>query len=353
MSAALRHAVALALLAAGAWGETVGDGIVRLENRRVVVEVAPALAGRIVSLRRPDGPNLLAFSPALLQAGLDALPKPAADGPFLPCNGHVVWVGPQREWWSRQDADPQRRDGRATWPPDPWLEYDAMRVVERDGSHVILLGSASPVTGLRLRLQLAIGEDGSVLQVIEAENATLRTVAWDLWPNTRVRGDARVYAPYEPGSRLRLEHTTSDPEQERQLTAAVSDGYLSFDIALPPERLASLHTGKAFLASARPRLFAAVGQDLLIVAASGGDAALVHPDHAAVEVFQCIGGDPARAVLELEFHGPYRTLAPGEAMRFAVAWGIASLPGSPGAEAIRAHEGEALRLGDLAAKAVR
>lgn len=353
MNATPLRAAPLALLVALAWGETVGDSVVRLENGQVVVEVVPALAGRIITMRRPDGPNLLAVVPTLLQTALEALPQATPDGPFLPGNGHVVWVGPQREWWTRQDLNLPRRDGRFSWPPDPWLEYGAMRVVESDRNHVVLLGSTSLVTGLRLRTQVRIDGDGAVVQTITAENASPRTVAWDLWPNTRVRGDGVVYAPYEPGSRLRLEHNSYDPLAEGQLPSAVSGGYFSFDTALPPDRTAIMHSGKVFLAAQRPRLFAVVGRELLIAATPAVEAGQIHPDHAPVEVFQCVGGDPARAVLELEFHGPYRTLAPGATMSFAVAWGIASLGEGSGAEAVRAHEAEATRLGELAASAIR
>jgi hypothetical protein len=347
-----RSICALLALCAVCAAETVGDGLVRLENAQVMVEVSPRLGGRITTLRRPDGPNLLAVLPELLRTQVDALPLPASDGGFLPGNGHVVWIGPQRGWWAHQDLNPARRDAQATWPPDPWLAYGTMQVVERGDDRVVLLGPASPITGLRLRLDLRIAADGTVVQAIEATNASQRAVSWDIWPNTRVRGEATVYAPYEAQTRLRIEHSTYDPQAEMALPAAVHDGYLSFDTHLPAERTALLNTGKAFLRSTRPRLFAALGQDLLIVAAASTDPAQVHPDHTPVEIFQCIGGAPIRTVLELEFHSAYRTLEPGAAMRFAVAWRIVPLD-SPGTAGVRQHEADAVRLGKSADAALR
>jgi hypothetical protein len=347
-----RNVCALLALCAVCAAETVGDGLIRLENARVVVELSPRLGGRITTLRRPNGPNLLAVLPELLRTRIDALPRPAPDGGFLPGNGHVVWIGPQRGWWANQDLNPARRDARATWPPDPWLAYGDMQVVEQGDDHVVLLGPTSPITGLRLRLALRMEADGSVVQAIEATNASPHTVSWDIWPNTRVRGEATVYAPYEAKTRLRIEHATYDPQAEMALPAALHDGYLSFDTNLPVERAGLLNTGKAFLTSTRPRLFAALGQDLLIVAAAATDPTQVHSDHTPVEIFQCIGGAPIRTVLELEFHSAYRTLEPGAAMRFAVAWRIVPLD-FPGTAAVRQHEADAVRLGESADAAFR
>ena len=46
----------------------------------------------------------------------------------------------------------------------------------------------------------------------------------------------------------------------------------------------------------------------------------VHPEHAAVEVYQSVGRAPDPGLLELEAHGPLRTLAPGETMQFLETW---------------------------------
>lgn len=348
----MRSAALLLAAVAACPAATVGDGLVRLENAAVAVEVSPALAGRIVSLKRPGGAEMLAFVQDLRRRDLATLPQAASDGAYLHSGGSVVWLGPQRAWWAGQDGNPARRDARATWPPDPWLEYAAMTVVERTADHVVLQGQASRVSGIALRTRIAIAGDGAVVQAIEAVNASARSVAWDIWPNTRARPDARVFAPFDAQTRLRLEHSTFDPAVERQLPTSVEDGYLSFETALAPAVAGRLHTGKAFIVQARPRLFAAVDGELLIMAGSAVDPAQVHPDHAPVEVFQCAGGDPVRALLELEFHAPYRTLEPGASMRTAVAWRVVPLAVAD-PSAVRGHEPDAARLGQLAAAAAR
>lgn len=342
----------LLLLGAACTAATVGDGLVRLENAQVVVEVLPRLGGRIITLRRPGGENVIASVPALLASAVETLPQAGVEGPYLHALGHVIWIGPQRDWWTQQDANPARRDARATWPPDPYLEYGDMQVVGRSADHLSLLGPVSLVTGLRLRTEIRIAADGAVSQLIEAVNAGQRSVTWDIWANTRVR-DGTAFVPYERDTRLRLEHGTFDPVAERPLPAAVRDGYLSFDTAIPAGEEGMLHTGKAFMVSTRPRIFAFSGQDLLITAAPAPGAGTVHPDHAPVEVFQCAGGDPIRALLELEFHSSCRTLAPGASMRYAVAWRVVAAGPGDRIATLRAHEPDALRLGELADAAVR
>lgn len=345
---------ALLLLAACGWAETVADGLLRLGNDRVQVALSPRLGGRIVELRRPGGANVLAADAITLAMPAADLPQPSPQGGFLPGQGHVVWFGPQRAWWAQQDAEPQRRDARATWPPDPYVEYGAMRVASASPEAVELIGRPSAVSGLEVRLRVAVAADGAVVQRIEARNAGPRTVAWDIWPNTRAPADARLFAPYEAGTRLRYEHASQDPAAVRQLAVVARDGLLGFDVAAAAADPGRQYSGKLFLTARRPHLFAALAADVLIVAAPPVDPAEVHPDHAPVEVFQCLGGDPRMGVLELEFHAPYRTLAPGEGMRSAVAWLVAPLPpGGDPAQRVRALAGDAARLVDRAAEAAR
>lgn len=327
-AAALLLPLLLAAVAVRMPAGEVAGGLLRLADGQVVVEVAPALGGRIATLRRPDGPNLIAFDPVGLAA---SPPVPAATSGFFFCLGGVVWLGPQSSWWSQQDANPERRDARASWPPDPYLDHGAMTVAERTPTAITLRGMASPVSGVRMTITVRLAGEGVVVEEIAAENATDRPVTWDLWPNTRVRAPARVFAPYLPGSRLKVQYGTADPAAEIPLPHRVRGGWLSFDTRLPADEAGLLHSAKAFLAAERPRLAAVHGRDLLLMAGRPVAAGDIHAEHAPVEVFQCVGGDPLRTILELEFHSACRRLAPGEALRHAVAWKVMALAG-PGDE---------------------
>jgi hypothetical protein len=315
------------LLAAALGAAAEPTASVRLEGAGMVVEAVPALGGRIAVLRRAAGTNVLAFDPAVL-AG--PIPAPALDVNWFPSQGHTVWLGPQSSWWAQQDANPARRDARATWPPDPWLEQGAMTVVERGPTRLVLQGPPSPVAGVRLTLGLRIEPDGTVVQDIQALNCGTRTVAWDVWPNTRLRAESQAYAPWQPGTRLRVQYGTDDPAGELALPPLVADGFLSFDIRLPRERAGLLNSAKAFLAAERPTVYALLPGDLVVAAAPGVPPGTLHPEVAAVELFQCVGGDPRRGMLEVEFHSAHRTLAPGESLRYAVAWRVLPYTGGDG-----------------------
>lgn len=300
---------------------------VRLEAAGMVVEAVPALGGRIAVLRRAAGANVLAFDPAVLAT---AIPEPRTDASWFPSLGHTVWLGPQSSWWTQQDANSARRETRATWPPDPWLEQGAMTVLERDPARLVLQGPPSPVAGMRLTLDLRIEPDGTVVQEIEARNCSTRTLAWDLWPNSRLRAESQAYAPWLPGTRLRVQYGTEDPAGELALPPLVADGFLSFDTRLPPERAGLLNSAKAFLAAERPTVYALLPADLVVAAAPGVPPGALHPEVAAVELFQCVGGDPGRGMLEVEFHSAHRSLAPGESLRHAVAWRVLPYTGGAG-----------------------
>ncbi|MEJ0001478.1 MAG: DUF4380 domain-containing protein [Verrucomicrobiota bacterium] len=55
---------------------------------------------------------------------------------------------------------------------------------------------------------------------------------------------------------------------------------------------------------------------------------LVHKSQAPVEIYQVISDDPSASVLELEFHGAYRKLAPGQSMALSETWRLRPYHGS-------------------------
>lgn len=335
------HLIPLLIIAALGTAADAAPVLIHLENAAVVVEVAPTLGGRIATLRRPQGENVLLYTaPA-------SAPTPSPEGPFLPANGHVVWIGPQSDWWTQQELNPERAKAHATWPPDPYLEYGTMTVSEQTPTSLGLRGPASPVSGIQLSTTIRLEADGAVVQTIAVTNVSTHAVSWDLWPNTRVRPDARFYAPYAAGSRLKVVFGSNNPTAEMPLPPVVADDLLSFDTTIAPGTENQLHLAKAYLPSTEPRLFAVAPHDLLAVVARA-PAGAVHPDQSPIEVFQLVGGDPVRALLELEFHSAYVTLPPGGVLRTAVAWQVSPYSGEPTPaahrRAVKEHEADVVRL---------
>lgn len=340
------HLIPFFVVATVGFSADTAPALIHLENAAVVVEVAPTLGGRIATLRRPQGENVFLYTPPA------SVPTASPDGPFLPANGHVVWLGPQSDWWTHQELNPQRAKEHATWPPDPYLEYGTMTVSEQTPTSLSLRGPASPVSGIQIATTIHLEADGAVVQTIAVTNVSTHAVAWDLWPNTRVRPDARFYAPYIAGSRLKVVFGTNDPTKETPLPPVVADGLLSFDTTIAPGTENLLHVAKAYVPANEPRLYAVAPHDLLTVVARAPVGA-VHPDQSPVEVFQLVGGDPVRALLELEFHSGYTTLPPGGVLRSAVAWRVSAYSGEPTPaahrHAIRERDADVTRLRELVA----
>ena len=54
----------------------------------------------------------------------------------------------------------------------------------------------------------------------------------------------------------------------------------------------------------------------------------IHPQQGQVELYLDHGEDIAAGLLEMEVHAPYRTLAPGEAMRARERWTVLAYDGA-------------------------
>src|SRR5689334_15497638 len=96
--------------------------VITLKAEGVEVGAVPRLSGRVVVFRREGGPNLLKWDPAFEKLAEADLPRLEPSYEFKPWDGHIVWVGPQSEWWADQDLDGAKKAAKANWPPDPWGE---------------------------------------------------------------------------------------------------------------------------------------------------------------------------------------------------------------------------------------
>jgi len=281
-----------------------------LTNDCIVVGILPRIGGRIVLLRAPEGPNVLLSDPACWSDE----PVPAADAEFIPYNGHITWVGPQSGWWADQDVNPARREAGAAWPPDPWLIYGEYRVEKRTSTSVRLVGPDSPVCGLRMTKEVGLGEGGTVVVNVTAQNIRDRPVTWDIWSNTRLPGRCTVLTHAGAEGSCRVE------QGKTPLPYQIVAGAFTFDVTAPvPEGEASM-SAKAFIDSPTGFLGAVNGDHFFVKRTGRRSRAQVHPEQAFVEVYQSVARAPDPGLLELEFHSALRTLAPGESMSFSETW---------------------------------
>lgn len=107
-----------------------GEKLIVLKNSNIEVGIIPDLGGRVVMLRKP-GMNNIFESDTVFWNDPAVRPEISAFGDFKAFNGHIVWLGPQTEWWLKQDINTERRDMKAVWPPDPYLTYGNYQIIIR------------------------------------------------------------------------------------------------------------------------------------------------------------------------------------------------------------------------------
>jgi hypothetical protein len=310
------------LLAASATAGTGSVERIRLQAPGAAIEVTPALGGRALHFGVPGMPNLIKVGAAV---ETDPAPAVSADADDIAHFGHDVWLGPQSGWWTDQDANAARRDAGAIWPPDPYLSFAAMRVLERDPSRLLLEGVDSPVTGVRLRKRFALdpGDDATVHVHVEARNIRERPVARDLWFNTRVAASMHAYVPVAGEADVRVDTHAGMASPDWR----IERGLLVLSPVPPPDGV-DTRRGKLFLQPSAGWI-AGFGQgQLLLIRFDHQPRARIHPEQGQVELYVEHGADLAAGLLELEVHAPYRTLAPGGTMEAGERWSVLRYDGA-------------------------
>ena len=312
LAAAAAIVVGVARLA-GTDEEGMAKGMERIDltNGRIVLGVLPPLGGRVVLFSTSGGENVLDSDPRYWRP---PFPEPALGTRFRPWNGRIVWVGPQSGFWSQQELKPELKKAKAVWPPDPFNETGRFEVVERTPTLLRLRGATSPVSGLAFEHEYEITGERSVRMKTTATNNRQAPVAWDLWPNTRVRPEAFPYVQLDPEQMLRTEGPKAGDPDAGAYPSTVRGPWLTFapgaSIEAPRKRL----WAKAYVRPVQGLIACFVGRQLLLIRAPVVPKAKLHPEQAFIEIYRGAGKDAT--VLELEMHGPFETLAPGAQMSF-------------------------------------
>lgn len=277
----------------------------------LVAGVIPGCGGRTVLLRLPGGENLLQAQPEEWATQVANTALPGVDAPWVQDVGQVVWLGPQSRFWADQTLVDAPMISARGWPPDPFLTQAPYAIVEHSARRLVLRGVHSPVSQLTLTKTWTALDNGGIRFEVEARNTGKRAVRKGLWFNLRAQTSAQVFVPVRSMSKVRRSGDAGVP-------VGWADGFI--DIGLP-----TLRPG---LERADEKFFLEPSQGVIAAAMPGGflviEFAPTAPDevaegHAPVEIYRLVerGGF---GLLELEQHGPERTLAPGETMRRAETW---------------------------------
>ncbi|MEA9748256.1 DUF4380 domain-containing protein [Xanthomonas campestris pv. raphani] len=287
-----------------------------LGNEVIEVTATPSFGGRILAFQLRGQPSVLKLGAAVEQQRAPQVSAIAGDIAYL---GHDVWVGPQSHWWLHQQVNPQRKAAGAVWPPDPYLSLATTRATIHDATQLVMDGAPSPVTGVQLRKRVALSPSRPDTIDVQASARNIRTepLSWDLWFNTRVAADTRVFVPVADAADLRLQ-PPSDPgtvAPRYQLEGGL--------FVLSADRRADtlVQRGKLLLQPSAGWMAGFAGTQVLVIRFAHQPKARIHPEQGQVELYLDVPPQhPEHGLLEMEVHAPYRTLAPGADMQAQEQW---------------------------------
>lgn len=294
--------------------------LIILRNDKAVLGVWSQAGGRVVLYRAVGGENIL-LADSKHWAKSHAIPEPTPQSGFTPYNGHIIWVGPQKDWWTQQTINEKRRKRKAVWPPDPYLVLAPYKVAKRTADSLELIGPESPVSGVQLTKMYELNADGSVLLTTSMKNMREEAVSWDIWSNTRLPGAQYAFVPISTKDQRFRVHGA--------LPLQTLDGFAFFRCTdRLPKGKRSL-SAKLFV-QPRQGVLASFGRKYCFIKRSTiVSSKNIHPDHAFAEIFQCVDREPSKSLLELEFHSAHKTLKPGESMRMEETWQLLPNPKTP------------------------
>ena len=303
--------------------------VIRLENPTIVLEVTPELGGRGLAFSLKDHPSLLKVGEPVHTQPAPDVSATADDIGYL---GHDVWVGPQQDWWMHQDANPERRDAKANWPPDPYLAFATTKIIEQTPSRLVLEGVDSPVSGVRLRKTYQFSSERADTVEVRAAARNIRDtdIAWDLWFNTRLPSSTRVYVPVADAGDVRVESFTDT--RIGPLLPRIEGGLFSLDSS-PMQEGMTARRGKVFAQPAAGWMAGFAGTQLFVIRFPHHARELIHPAQGQIELYLDDQAEVGKGLLEMEVHAPYRTLKPGEDMQAMEWWTVLSYDGPDTREA--------------------
>ncbi|WGL18382.1 DUF4380 domain-containing protein [Microbulbifer bruguierae] len=280
----------------------------RLANDYLRYEFTADIGGRGLAFSIPGYPNLLKVDEQLLA---QPIPPVTAEGENFGYLGHIVWIGPQQNWWRFQSVNTSRRDSRADWPPDPYTVLGENTLHWESPSHAVLSSTPSPVTGLQLTRHAKLDGD-RLVHTVTASNTRDNSVAWDIWFNSRVASNTQVLVPVKDFSGdVRIAQFDGNPAPDQQVQKM---GFFDF-------KRTGKSKAKAFIQPAAGWLAAFAADQVFIIEFPLQPRSAIHPAQGQVELYLDYDPEnPAAGLLELEVHGPYVQLAPGETMSASEQW---------------------------------
>jgi hypothetical protein len=162
---------------------------------------------------------------------------------------------------------------------------------------------------------------------VTGTNIRTTPVAWSFYSNTRVRPEGWAYVRLAPNGIQRIDGPAAAyPHELRR-------GFFCSPPGVKPASPQTPRTADFFLRPVTGEIAYFRGHQMLLKQTTNANEARLHPEDTLVELYRSSGGDAEAPLLELEMHGPYETLQPGQAMSFEENWEIVDYPGAADPEA--------------------
>ncbi len=282
-----------------------------LENAQLSLTLTPTLGGRVLSFAKPGRANLLKVGAPLYQGVQPEISPFAENIGYL---GHIVWLAPQSQWWSRQQLNPARAEAQANWPPDPYLIF-ATNQVTQQANEIQLQGSYSPISGVQLNKTFTLHADHLELTA-SAMNPNTQSVSWGLWFNSRIHPNATVYLPVTDASAIHQQRFAGDPAPLQTIDTVTV-------LQASPTTKAE---GKLFIQPTAGWLAARDQQQLWLITYKLTPAAQVAPGQAPLEIYYKLSGHSDNGLIELEFHSPYQVISQTSPLTATSRWYLFDCP---------------------------
>lgn len=290
--------------------------VVYIQNESIKVGLLPDVGGRMVYYAPLGSENVLLSDSVLWNEPESERIQPKADAPFKPYNGFITWVGPQKEWWNHQELNESRRG--SIWPPDPWLIYGNFEITEQSNSAITIVGVESPVSGVKLTKKYKL-EGNALLIEVTAENIRKEPVSWDLWSNARFDAFTNFYVLANEQNIQKIEAV--DNFFQEKIAYKITDNKFTF-VPQIPEGERKRRIAKAFIYPIEPELKVIKDDFVLSIKFEKLPKEQIHEDQALIELYNCVTRSGRDNVLELEHHGAFKTLMPGDEMTLTETWTV-------------------------------
>ena len=172
-------------------------------------------------------------------------------------------------------------------------------------------GPPSPISGVSLdhRYALPAGKPGTLETTATMRNIRTTPMRWDLWFNSRVPADTRVFVPVASEGDVRLRHDADAGFDG--LSGVTAGGFFTLDLVAPAAGKQG-RRGKVFIQPSAGWIAGFRAGQAFVIEFPLQPRERIHPEHGQVELYlQWTPGDDAGSLLEMEVHGAYATLAPG------------------------------------------